>query len=716
MSFLNPALLMGAAALAIPIIVHLLNRRRFKRVKWAAMRFLEVSLERNQRRMKVEDWILLLLRLVIVALIVLALSRPATDWIKSSGLGSTVTASVIVDSSASMQRTDQNSDLSRFQIAKETAREALSSTPKGSSSSILFAANSSGSGMKEPSHDNKRVTNIINKTKVSDRGSDLFPAIQSSINSLNNSPSTQKELIIITDGEASAWKQFESISRAIDQNKDTINTTIALVGKTPAENIAITSLTQKTPIVSVGQPMRLSVGITNFGELEINDLPIQISVNENTSGLPINIDSIKSGEEKIITAFVEIDSPGYLRIKAEFDYKDSKSVDNSREIVIRAVEKIQTLLIDGEPGRSITESETFFLQNALIPVPEELIDSFFISSDIINLGSIQDIEINDYDVIFLANVPDFSDELSNQLNNFVQSGGGLVVFPGDNINTSFYNQELHEKLNLLPASYGKTLPIEGTNSILSLQASGYNHPLVELWNDPGAGTLGDVKTFKAFELVTKDGVDSNIAIQYNNGSAAVIEADIGLGKVYQFSSSADTEWNDLPVKAAFLPIVHRVVGSVISRMDSGLNIQVGDTFMRKVPQSWINKEATISHSKSETATFINAEIANDGGNVQFKEVNSSGIYDLKLTEPFELIQFSATPDPRESNPEKLSGPQIERLKEISSNFIESSSLNEISSAINQKRKGAEIWPLLLLAALLLTLLELYLSQKFSKEK
>ena len=72
MSFLNPALLMGAAALAIPIIVHLLNRRRFKRVKWAAMRFLQVSLERNQRRMKVEDWILLLLRLAIVALIVLA--------------------------------------------------------------------------------------------------------------------------------------------------------------------------------------------------------------------------------------------------------------------------------------------------------------------------------------------------------------------------------------------------------------------------------------------------------------------------------------------------------------------------------------------------------------------------------------------------------------------------------------------------------------------
>ena len=218
------------------------------------------------------------------------------------------------------------------------------------------------------------------------------------------------------------------------------------------------------------------------------------------------------------------------------------------------------------------------------------------------------------------------------------------------------------------------------------------------------------------ELVLKDETNGNVAVQYSSGAAAIIEADVGLGKVYQFSSSADTEWNDLPVKAAFLPIIHRVVGSVISRMDSGLNIQVGETFVRNVPQSWINKEATIAHSKSETASFISAEKNNQGANIQFEEVNTSGIYDLKLTEPFELIQFSATTDPKESNPEKLSEPQIERLKELSSNFIEAPSLDEITSALNRKRNGAEFWPLLLLTALLLTLLELYLSQKFSQEK
>ena len=92
-------MLFGMTALAIPVIVHLLNRRRFKKLPWAAMRVLQVSLERNQRRMKVEDWILLLLRLAIVALLALALARPAAAWLDSQSLGSKIASSIIIDSS-----------------------------------------------------------------------------------------------------------------------------------------------------------------------------------------------------------------------------------------------------------------------------------------------------------------------------------------------------------------------------------------------------------------------------------------------------------------------------------------------------------------------------------------------------------------------------------------------------------------------------------------
>ena len=77
MSFLNPIMLAGLAAIAVPIIIHLLNRRKFQKVVWAAMRFLRISVEQNQRRMRIEDMILLILRCLLVALLALALARPA---------------------------------------------------------------------------------------------------------------------------------------------------------------------------------------------------------------------------------------------------------------------------------------------------------------------------------------------------------------------------------------------------------------------------------------------------------------------------------------------------------------------------------------------------------------------------------------------------------------------------------------------------------------
>jgi len=719
MSFLNPAMLFGMTALAIPIIVHLLNRRRFKKIQWAAMRFLQVSLERNQRRMKVEDWILLLLRMAIVALIALAASRPATDWLKSKGLSSKVTASVIIDSSASMLKKDATEQENRFSIAQKIAGEILNSLPKGSATSMILGANSSGEGIKEPTHDTDRAKKVIGESKATHRGSDLFPAIQSAITTLQDRPSSQKELVIITDGEASAWRQYEAITRSLNQSKKDTNAIIVLVGKDPDENLAITRLDQKTPIASVDQPVRLAIEVTNFGKAEANDVEIQMSINEESIGDPAIIEAIPPGESRTITTFVELTSPGYQRISSKLNFDDALEIDNSREIVIRGINKARALLVDGQPGRDITESETFFLQNALVPVPPELTDSFFLGADRISTGDLASTPLDDYRAIFLANVSDFPEEFLSKLINFVESGGGLVVFPGENINVAFYNKTLHEKAQLLPASFGEVIPEQGQENALTIQASGYNHPLVDLWNDPGAGTLSTVKTLKAYNLSLGDTISKNkatVALRYNDGSAAVVESDYGLGKVYQFSSTADTDWNDLPVQPAFLPIVHRVFGSILSKQDDGININVGETFIRKGPSSWIGKKATISYTDSPTASEISANEDKNGASIQYNGINKSGIYSLTIHDPFELIQFSASGDPRESNPEPLSDAQKERLREVSLKFLETTDPLEISAALKRERKGAELWPVLLLIAALITILELFLSQKFSQEK
>lgn len=152
MGFLNPFMLFGITAVSVPIIIHLLNRRKFQKVVWAAMRFLKVSVEQNQRRMKVEDMILLLLRCLLLILLALALARPAMKQAASEIFGQTqVTAVVVLDNSLSMGMSDGTQ--TRFEKAKKTAEQAMETMPAGSSVAILLASDIVNGVVPEPTFD-----------------------------------------------------------------------------------------------------------------------------------------------------------------------------------------------------------------------------------------------------------------------------------------------------------------------------------------------------------------------------------------------------------------------------------------------------------------------------------------------------------------------------------------------------------------------------------
>ena len=152
MSFLNPIMLAGLVAVSVPIIIHLLNRRRFQKVVWAAMRFLKLSVEQNQRRMKIEDLILLLLRCLLLALLAVALARPAILSNTSEHFGqSKVTGIIILDNSYSMGVSDGN--LTRFEKGRKAAEQALDSMPIGSATAVFLASDIVQGVIPEPTFD-----------------------------------------------------------------------------------------------------------------------------------------------------------------------------------------------------------------------------------------------------------------------------------------------------------------------------------------------------------------------------------------------------------------------------------------------------------------------------------------------------------------------------------------------------------------------------------
>src|ERR1044071_712831 len=160
MAFLNPLLLFGLAAVSVPIIIHLLNRRKFRKVVWAAMRFLKTSVEQNQRRMRIEDMILLALRCLLLALLALALARPAFKSASSDVFGqSKVTGVIVLDNSYSMGVSDGTK--TRFDKAREAALQAVDSMPSGSATAVLLASDIVQGIVPEPTFDFNLARKVI---------------------------------------------------------------------------------------------------------------------------------------------------------------------------------------------------------------------------------------------------------------------------------------------------------------------------------------------------------------------------------------------------------------------------------------------------------------------------------------------------------------------------------------------------------------------------
>ena len=233
-------MLWGTAAVAIPIIIHLLNRRRFRKIPWAAMRFLKISVERNQRRMKVEDWILLAVRCALVALIAFALARPIANWVSGSWLGSQTVGGIVVDHSGSMATVTEPGGKSRLDTAREAAEGILAGLPNGSAASVVAAADNPGSGIQEPTLDMDRAGREVADIIQTSRTSDLLPAIDSAADALEGRAATGRELVIVTDGQSLGWRQFDAIIRRLEAVSAKARPTIVLVGKegSTSDNLA----------------------------------------------------------------------------------------------------------------------------------------------------------------------------------------------------------------------------------------------------------------------------------------------------------------------------------------------------------------------------------------------------------------------------------------------------------------------------------------------
>lgn len=720
MTFLAPAVLAGAAAIAIPIAIHLLNRARVKVVRWAAMRFLLESLKKNRRRLQTEDLILLFLRCLFIALLALAFARLVWNpgGAKEAEDFGPFVAVMIVDQSASMGQS--NGFQTRFDQAKSAAGNLLAQLAPGSQAALFFAGNTVDQVVPKPISNLPLVRRALDGAGPSNGTSDLSAAVQLAVDALKSFSGSRKEIFVFSDNQASAWQGLEKTRQLLDETPDVHLKVVDLGQKSGEDNLAITSLQAESDVPAAGRMTGFLIGVSNLGSTGAARVRVTLAVDD---GPPVDeavLETLEPGSTEILRLNARFPVAGFYTVRASSP-PDRMPADNDRALAVRMIDRKNVAIVEGRaPDRAKGTRDAFFLANALVPVQASQRDGYYLKTKIVPAAWLQAADLASQRIVFLSNVPKLPADASRNLEKFVREGGSLVIFPGADLQAEAYNGD--PVLGpMLPAKIGPRNDPAREGKSLAWQAGGYAHPVTALWNDPKNGSLGSVRADSLFPLVLpppKDpATDPRVIVKFTDGSPAVVEAPYGKGRVVLFSTPATTQGNNFPLHPDFVPFLQRMIGFLtLDKSGDSLAIAPGAVFQARVPDDLVRREIAViapgSHGKPHPAGRV--EMANRDAVIRYRETAKTGAYRFTVAGTDNVIAAVAVQmDPKESD---LRMVPADKLASLQGDGAPAAAASGKQAAAPAPKIRRELWTFFVCAAFVVALVEMALAHRFSFSK
>ena len=717
MTFLNPVMLFGLLAIGLPVAVHLFSRPQLRRVRWAATRFLMQSVQKNRRRLQTEDILLLILRCLLVALLVLIFARPAF-WSGETGPlagGGISTAVILLDNSESMGQS--NGTQTRFDQARTMIEGILSKLASGSASALFLFSDQVKPVVSKPTRDFSILRGALEQAAPTAHCTDLYPALKQAVDLLKTTMGGQREIFVLTDSQMTAWRELAKIRQLQDENRMDITMHFIVLGEKGEDNLAVSGLQVIGAVAVVNMPLRCAIRVSNWSKSPVQNIPVKLMVDGEAPQDQGIIDRIEPGASKSVNLYVRFPDPGYHSITASIP-GDRLPEDNQRSMALLVLEQVRALIVEGSANPDPAERDGFFLRQALVPVPPDQADQYFLKTEVQGPERLDGPSLKPFDLIFLSNGGRLDRTAAQNLQQYVQAGGALIVFPGPVTDPDFYNNDPYFSA-LLPArlSPARIPPAQ----FLAWQSKDYQHPVTALWNDPESGTLGSVRVSKYYPLTLKAGdkLTPQVVVNYADGEPAVVEHKVGKGRVFLFGSTAMTEWGNLPISPAFVPLLMRITTYALNGPGGTLNLAPGQPFAFEVGLEYAGSEWSVvcpGEKKRRIGGSVEAHGLSAG--LRYTDTDQAGPYGIFIgNETKPRVVFAVQPDPAESNLAQEPAAHLAPLLATSDAATQTAAgAGNKSVAENSRAPGREIWYPLVLMALLLALIETALAHRFSQSK
>jgi hypothetical protein len=694
MTFLNPAILFGLLAASIPIVLHFLNLRKLKKIEFSTLAFLKELQKTKIKRIKLKQWLLLLLRIAIIIFLVMAFARPT---VKNFSVGNSssakTTAVIIIDNTFSMSVVTENG--SYLNQTKRIAKNLLNNF-QDSDEIILFGVGNLSDEAAQSTTNNKQLTKQIDELEISLVSKTLNESVVKAAQVLYQSKNFNKEVYLLTDFQKgriyNSPKELADLSRMIDEP-----TRIFLVdvGGKETVNLGIEELIPNNQIFEIGKTISLSTRVKNYSTQSISNSVASLFVNGRRSAQQSL--NLAGGEVKEISFETTLADTGLVDITAELE-DDEILQDNKRYFSVYVPDKISLLILTD------LKDDAKFIKLAV----EDPLKKISVTTNI--TSQLPSLNLKNYDAVILIGSEKNSDW--KNLVDYVNRGGKVIIMPGSQ-STLPNIQKLCEAINIPPPtnSIGK---INSQESPVQFEKIDFQNPffadLFENKKQPQIESPGIYYYFKTFP----GGKGKSIISMFDN-SAFLSEYKVGKGKMFLFNSAPVLSWNDFPLKGFFAPLINKLILYSASKTKEQNNYLAGQEIIADISNHSVSQ--IVIRKPGGVKEFVNADSLSNKNFLSYSNTDETGTY--KYYSGNKLLDYiSINHDPRESNPERSSDSDFEDyLKQIGfeGKLILLSPNDDFSKIIYQSRFGTELWKYLLMLVLLLAIVESIVARSSRKD-
>jgi len=700
-----PSFLVGISAGIIPVLIHLIYRRRAPQILFSTLRFIRISTQKTARRRRIEDLLLMLFRILLFSLLAAALAQP---FIKSGGFitpNAAVTAVVILDNSMSM--TYSEGGVTRYtratRVAQHIVRDLL---PAGSSVALLFSnptetSQSNGTDELEFTTDRDQVYQAIAGSQPAAGKADLVARLTAAYKALREINQPNREIYLVTDMQEVSWEADWQATEEEDADRD-ISLIVFPYGTEDYKNVAVTDIELMMRGRAAGSIAVVRAAIENSSPVEQEDiLAVLLLDGEKKAERTVSVPADSTSNVTFSSSF---DTAGWHTGQVRLEVDDYMPADNSRGFSVGITDQIRVLIVKEKANPISFLDPAFYLAAALDPGI-----STGIGLTAIERKDLPGKKLRDYGVIFLVDLAELPAATAAQLEDYVRKGGGLVIFLGPNTTPKTYPDALK------PARIGGAAGEAGDRgTYCSVAWVDFESPLFKPFKDVPFANFSGIHVRRFFELFIRRAGQTTVLAKLDTArqSPFLVEGRLGHGRILLFASTADVSWGNFPVRNLFLPIMHQVVYYLTEDETGRTDYTAGDPVTILTPDP--NQAVEVTDPLGRTKRLVPNPDAELSGLV-YRDTSLTGKYTWRTESP-PVVEgtFIVNPPAEESNLSTLSDKDLaQKLAGTKISFAHDR--EELHTLLTQIREGIQLWNYMLIVVLGIAIIECFLANKKKPE-